>query len=1044
MQNFKGVLLGLKPLLPIIAKAIIGVVTSLHAFGVIGPVIGIAFGLSFAMKALSGSLLGSSGLAVALRATSISFARFIGIIALAGLVVFSISKVISSLTSTAEDAASPLETVAYALTAIGGATGILLLSGQLGNAVALAGKLKSTLLGLPVVTAAGSTGNAIKTPIIPTGFLTDFKTKVGNVFKSLSNGVAKFGNAIIAIPGKIKGVGNSIRNSLFGTAGGQAGFFSTTGIKKFVTDVKTIPSKIRGVSSAIHGAIFGTTAAIGQASGAFIGKIGTAIRGIGRGHIVAAAVIAGAVIITAFFAEMNKRVEESEFFKTGFADKWEQVGFQSIAATNVFLRELWKLWVDFVFAIKGIITDVVGFIGTALNGVLQGLLIAFQTGDFSQITKSIQRALKEAFENSDVAQTLSSVFDQSGFTGALDQIESRLNDFPRHINPLATDLVKNSIEDVLTAFKVDYSQIHQSGLQELLTNRFGGLGNNLYNQITNDIREELNTSYKGTQGNIINGSGKVDYNTLQNNFETAVADQIIAVEGTEEDITAFGDANADATSRYDQITEKLLTTTNEVVNVNTSLNNLATQSDNFADQLKSSYVSPISPDFPNKDVTTTNESSVLDTIIDKVIKTNAIASAIGAVSQTSLDGKATAPVRTDDPLAAYLQYRNYVPGDPLIGRADGSQEGQNASALSESLYGVTGGLSGRQIYEQQQIEDAQAALESATKTSDGLNTSTDKLTTKADLFTESVNTTLETTNILTDSINKNILQVDTFTNSVESGMISTDTFTKSVNENIIKINSFTENISTALSSIGILTTSLDDNNEKILAFTVKINTVTESTSKVDTALISMQNAIESAITKIKNIKVPSLFPSEAALTGNINANGSSGGGGSGGSSFISRFEKVQSDSADREKAASDAVHSTAVAVIAQARRDQNEDRLRNSSSNSSPTTNESVSHTGFRGRSSFFAEGGIVTKATRAIIGERGPEAVIPLRELSGILNKSIDNNNSNNNKENNIVINFNPTINVNGNENIGETVKEELETIVENVLVSKLRSLAQ
>ena len=95
-------------------------------------------------------------------------------------------------------------------------------------------------------------------------------------------------------------------------------------------------------------------------------------------------------------------------------------------------------------------------------------------------------------------------------------------------------------------------------------------------------------------------------------------------------------------------------------------------------------------------------------------------------------------------------------------------------------------------------------------------------------------------------------------------------------------------------------------------------------------------------------------------------------------------------------------------------------------------------------RSPTLAEGGIVTRATRAIIGERGPEAVIPLRDLSGILNKSLDNNNSNNNKENNIVINFNPTINVTGNENIGETVKQELETIVEDVLVSKLRGLAQ
>ena len=41
-------------------------------------------------------------------------------------------------------------------------------------------------------------------------------------------------------------------------------------------------------------------------------------------------------------------------------------------------------------------------------------------------------------------------------------------------------------------------------------------------------------------------------------------------------------------------------------------------------------------------------------------------------------------------------------------------------------------------------------------------------------------------------------------------------------------------------------------------------------------------------------------------------------------------------------------------------------------------------------------------------------------------------------------MINFNPTINVNGNENVGETVKAELEVIVENVLVSKLRGLAQ
>ena len=47
--------------------------------------------------------------------------------------------------------------------------------------------------------------------------------------------------------------------------------------------------------------------------------------------------------------------------------------------------------------------------------------------------------------------------------------------FHDHINPLTTDVVKNSIQKVLTDARLDYGKIHQSGLKELLTDRFGGI-----------------------------------------------------------------------------------------------------------------------------------------------------------------------------------------------------------------------------------------------------------------------------------------------------------------------------------------------------------------------------------------------------------------------------------------------------------------------------------------------------------------------------------------------------------------------------------------
>ena len=65
------------------------------------------------------------------------------------------------------------------------------------------------------------------------------------------------------------------------------------------------------------------------------------------------------------------------------------------------------------------------------------------------------------------------------------------------------------------------------------------LGVNLYNQHYRVILDKgfENPAYTGTASiDSTNASGKVDYNNLQGSFETAVSEQIIAVEGTEEDI----------------------------------------------------------------------------------------------------------------------------------------------------------------------------------------------------------------------------------------------------------------------------------------------------------------------------------------------------------------------------------------------------------------------------------------------------------------------------------------------------------------------------
>ena len=80
-----------KKLLRPLAKALVAVVIGLHALSVIGPVIGLMFGLTFVTSLLNAGL-GATGLAGTLTLVSKKFLRFAAIAAIAGLVIYSVAK----------------------------------------------------------------------------------------------------------------------------------------------------------------------------------------------------------------------------------------------------------------------------------------------------------------------------------------------------------------------------------------------------------------------------------------------------------------------------------------------------------------------------------------------------------------------------------------------------------------------------------------------------------------------------------------------------------------------------------------------------------------------------------------------------------------------------------------------------------------------------------------------------------------------------------------------------------------------------------------
>ena len=190
-----------------------------------------------------------------------------------------------------------------------------------------------------------------------------------------------------------------------------AGFASSIaagglGLKSFGNAFKSIPTSINktipGVKLASGGlisAIFGGTGqngAFAVQSKGFAGKLTGLFRGLGKAGPIGAAIAAAAVIITALFAEMNKRADNDPFFKGGFVSKWDAMAFQWKAAVGSTLRAIMKLFGQaFEFIQKGVSAffENVFNLGAKAGAAFASLL----TLDADKIAKAFAEA-RQAFD----------------------------------------------------------------------------------------------------------------------------------------------------------------------------------------------------------------------------------------------------------------------------------------------------------------------------------------------------------------------------------------------------------------------------------------------------------------------------------------------------------------------------------------------------------------------------------------------------------------------------------------------------------------------
>jgi hypothetical protein len=260
---------------------------------------------------------------------------------------------------------------------------------------------------------------------------------------------------------------------------------SLTGLKSAITGVGPALSKLATEQAVKGGAInkmlFGTA---GSAGGGFVLPV-AAVKGItqkvtglfqslGKAGPIGAAVAVGAVLILAFVNEMEKKVEGSAIFKTGLVDKWQQVGFRMTAATNVFLRNVAKGFVDIFTGISKGLSQFGEFFLKIMKAIGEAAWYAITNPfDTKGALLKLKQGISDAFGDFSFGNTLKAAFDPTGVTGAVDEIRNSLGALKEGGYDRFDPIVTETLADILDAFQVAPQDFGALPIKAILDEIFG-------------------------------------------------------------------------------------------------------------------------------------------------------------------------------------------------------------------------------------------------------------------------------------------------------------------------------------------------------------------------------------------------------------------------------------------------------------------------------------------------------------------------------------------------------------------------------------------
>lgn len=280
--------------------------------------------------------------------------------------------------------------------------------------------------------------------------------------------------AIVLLGGALTALGTAMLFPTQTLRGLKAGFSAASGaLTGFAGSLKNegFVSTFKGLGSFSAGAFKDGFKSV---KGGIIKPITSAIGALGKAGVIGAVIAVAATLIAAFILKMEQDVENSTFFKTGLADKWQQVGFRMTAATNVFLRNVAKAFVDFGTGIANVFSDMGSFVGKVLTAVGAAVHTFFTSGfDVDEAGRVLREGIEAAFGDFDLGNTLGAIFDPTGVTGALDEIRNSLGKLKEAGFGRADETTLLTLGEILEAFQVDKKDFDSTQIKEILDEIFG-------------------------------------------------------------------------------------------------------------------------------------------------------------------------------------------------------------------------------------------------------------------------------------------------------------------------------------------------------------------------------------------------------------------------------------------------------------------------------------------------------------------------------------------------------------------------------------------